>query len=76
VVVPNEVLFRKNAAHDSRTNLSPLPLLSENPARVTSGPFDVVRVRGRPPDEILNTASASFLLTAATISISLDKMSH
>ena len=51
MVVPNVVLFREIAPHDSAPICRPLPWSSQNPASATSGPFDVGRVTGRPLDE-------------------------
>jgi hypothetical protein len=70
--VPNVVLFMEIAPHDSAPTCRPLPWSSQNPARATSGPFDL----GGASMRILNTASASFLLAAANKSTSLDKMSY
>jgi len=76
MVVPNVVLFKEIAPHDSAPICRPLPWLSQNPASATSGPFDVERVTGGHSMRILITASSSLLLAAATKSISLDKISH
>jgi len=51
MVVPNVVLFREIASHDSAPICRPLPWSSQNPAPAMSGPFDVGRVTGRPLDE-------------------------
>ena len=51
MVVPNVVLFREIAPHDSAPICRPLPWSSQNPASATLGPFDVGRVTGRPLDE-------------------------
>jgi hypothetical protein len=51
MVVPNVVLFREIAPHDSAPIRRPLPWSFQNPASATSGPFDVGTVTGRPLDE-------------------------
>src|SRR6266851_3447537 len=57
-------------------NLSPTELVVSKPASVTSGLFGVGRVQDGHAMRMLNTASASFLLAAATKRIRLDTMSH
>ena len=65
MVVPNVLLFREIAPHDSAPIGRPLPWSSQNPEQ-----------QGGHSIRILNTASASFLLASATKSISLDKISY
>ncbi len=74
MVVPNVVLFKEIAPHDSALVCRPLPRSFQNPASATSKPFDVGKSNGGPLDQDAADGIASFLRAAATKSISLDKI--
>ena len=74
MVVRNVVLFMEIAPYDSAPCVAHSPGRPKTPrAQRTTGPFDAVRVTGRPIDEDTQYGIRQF---SATKSISLDKVSH